>query len=252
MLTWPIVTVVTAGLAPNILAGIFNLEYNRHRIEEDFPDLWTWFEKVQIWINCIVYPLGAIIGIWAVKRVAKQLDREKPALSMQGGYHVLFFGWFISRLTLGLWSISGLLFPVLMNLREQIPGMVTFYTHFFLSLALCGIAAAVYPYFLLTALAVRVYFPALVRNGIVDGPRWRDLKRLKKLNMLHLLLSALVPMLGILLHTFSDTEADHRWALQIASAVGFAGCFLMFMLFRYIEENIDALEKIAVETPRGL
>jgi serine/threonine protein kinase len=252
MLAWPIVTVVTAGLAPNILAGVFNLEYNRHRIREDFASLESWFETVQIWINCIVYPLGAMIGIWAVKRVARQLDRERPALSVQGGHHVLFFGWFISRLTLGLWSISGLLFPILMNLREQIPGMVIFYTHFFLSLALCGIGAAVFPYFLLTALAVRVYFPALVRNGIVEGPRWHDLKRLRKLNMLHLALSAAVPMLGILLVAFSETEADHRWALKVVSGVGLAGFGLMFVLFRYIEDNLDALEKIAVETPRGL
>jgi hypothetical protein len=117
---------------------------------------------------------------------------------------------------------------------------------------LCGIGAAVFPYFLLTALAVRVYFPALVRNGIVEGPRWHDLKRLRKLNMLHLALSAAVPMLGILLVAFSETEADHRWALKVVSGVGLAGFGLMFVLFRYIEDNLDALEKIAVETPRGL
>lgn len=251
MLAWPIVTVVVAGLLTNIFAGIFNLEYNRHRIEEDFATLRPWFEEVQLWINCIVYPLGAIVGIWAVKRVAKQLDREQPTLSVQGGQHVLFFGWFISRLTLVLWSLSGLLFPVLMNLHEPIEGMVTFYSHFFLSLALCGIAAAVSPYFLLTALAVRIYFPALVRNGIVAGPRWHDLKKLRKLNLLHLALSAAVPMLGMLLVTLSDTAADHRWALKVVSGVGLVGFAVMFGLFRYVDENLDALEKIAVETPRG-
>ena len=189
MLAWPIITVIVAGLLPNILAGAFNLEYNRHRIEEDFASLWPWFEKVQLWVNSIAFPLGALVGVWAVRRIAKQLGRDKPVLSVQGGHHVLFFGWFISRLTLVLWSISGLIFPVVMNMQEPIEGMVTFYSHFFMSLALCGIAAAVFPYFLLTALAVRVYFPAIVRNGVVPGPRWHDLKNLRKLNLLHLALS---------------------------------------------------------------
>lgn len=253
MLAWPVPTVVCAGLLPNILAGLFNLTYNRHRIMEDFAPLWPWFEKLQLWINSIVYPLGAIVGIWAVKRVASLLDRERPEVAAEGGHHVLLFGWFISRLSLALWSISGLLFPVLMNLQGPIEGsMVTFYTHFFLSLALCGIAAAVFPYFLLTALAVRVYFPALVRNDIVDGPRWRDLKRLRKLNLLHLVLSAVVPMLGILLVTFSETEAERLWALKVVSAVGVGSFVAMFALERYVETNIDALEKIAVQVPRGL
>jgi 4-hydroxybenzoate polyprenyltransferase len=104
----------------------------------------------------------------------------------------------------------------------------------------------------LTALAVRVYFPAIIRNGLVSGPRWHDLKKLRRLNHLHLALSALVPMLGILLVTASETGADQRWALIVVSGVGIVGFAAMFLLERYIESNLEALEKIAVETPRGL
>lgn len=255
MLAWPIITVVAAGLLPNILAGAFNLYYNYYRIDllgEDIPGLRERFDAVQWWVNRIAFPLGALIGIWAVKRVARQLDRNKPAESREGGHHVLFFGWFISRLTLVLWTVSGLVFPIAMNLGQEVGNTFGFYSHFFMSLAICGIAAAVFPYFLLTALAVRVYFPAIIRNGVVPGPRWHDLKKLRKLNLLHLALSVVAPMLGILLATLSETGAEQRWALIGASCVGLFGFVAVLLLERYVEQNIEALEKVAVETPRGL
>lgn len=252
MLAWPIITIVVVGLFPNALAGAFNFNYNKLRIQNKFPELWERFDAVQLWVNGIAFPLGVILGIWAVRRVASQLDRNKPESSRQGGQHVLFFGWFISRLTLAMWSVSGLVFPLAMNVGMKIENVFGFYSHFFMSLALCGIAAAVFPYFILTALAVRVYFPAIIRNGLVSGPRWHDLKKLRRLNHLHLALSALVPMLGILLVTASETGADQRWALIVVSGVGIVGFAAMFLLERYIESNLEALEKIAVETPRGL
>jgi serine/threonine protein kinase len=254
MIAAPIPTVVIAGLLPNALAGIFNLRYNHNRIAEmeamGIEGLKDRFDTVQLWVNSIAFPVGILIGIWAIKRVARELDRTKPESSKQGGKHVLFFGWFISRLTLAEWSISGLVFPVAMNLTQEIPGLVGFYSHFFMSLALCGIAAAVFPYFLLTALAVRVYFPAIIRNGVVPGPRWHDLKRIRKLNLLHLALSVIVPMIGILFALQAGT--DQTWALKVVASVGIVGFLLMLALERYIESNLDALEKIAVDTPRGM
>jgi eukaryotic-like serine/threonine-protein kinase len=251
MLAFPIPTVVVAALLPNALAGVFNLIYNHNRIYSmDIPGLKERFDTVQLCVNSIAFPLGVLIGIWAIRQVGRMLDRDKPTTSAHGGRHILFFGWFMSRVTLVMWSVSGLIFPIAMNFGRQIEGVVGFYSHFFMSLALCGIAAAVFPYFLLTALGVRVYFPAIVRNGVVPGPRWHDLKKLRKLNLIHLALSALVPMLGILLVSAAGT--DQRWALMVVSGVGIVGFAAMFALERYIEGNLDALEKIALDTPRGM
>ena len=175
LLAAPIPTLVIAGLLPNALAGVFNLAYNRIRITQHASDLLPWFNTVQVWINSIAFPLGILVGIWMIRRIAGLLDRTKPQVSAQAARQILFFGRFVSLLTLGMWSFAGLVFPVVMNLGGQINGVFGFYSHFFMSLALCGIAAAVFPYFLLTALAVRIYFPAVVRHGLVPGPRWRDL-----------------------------------------------------------------------------
>lgn len=251
MLAQPIITVVVAALLPNLLAGLFNYTYNENRILGDFAQLWTRFDKVQWYVNGIAFPLGVLVGVGAVRRVAKLLGRDKPETATQGGQQVLFFGWFMSRLTLVMWSVSGLVFPIAMNVGREIENVVGFYSHFFMSLALCGIAAAVYPYFLLTTLAVRVYFPAIVRNGVVPGPRWHDLTKLRTLNRIHLALSAIVPMLGMLL-VAASSAIEQKWALIVVSGVGIVGFAAMFWLERYIESNLEALEKIAVDTPRGM
>lgn len=244
ILALPIPTAVIAGLAPNALAGLFNLIYNRTRIRGHFPDLLPWFEKVQVVINSLAFPTGVLVGVWLIRMMGKYLVRDNPQLAREGGRQVLLFGWFVSRLTLALWSFSGLLFPIAMNLGGKITNPVGFYSHFFMSLALCGIAAAVFPYYLLTALAVRVYFPGIIRNGLVPGPRWQDLEQILRLNRLHLALTAIVPMLGVLLVAAAGT--DNRATLMIVSGVGILGFAGIYVLERYIDRNLDALEKVAL------
>ena len=107
-----------------------------------------------------------------------------------------------------------------------------------------------YPYFLLTTLAVRCFFPALVRDGVVAGPRWSDLQRLRGLNRVHLALSAAVPMLGVLLAVAAGSE--QKWALMVASGGGLAGFAAMFGLERFIDRYLDALENIATDAPRNV
>jgi len=70
------------------------------------------------------------------------------------------------------------------------------------------------------------------------------------LNRVHLALTALVPMLGVLL--VSAVGSDQRWALMVTSSVGIVGFAAMFALERTIERNLDALEKVAVERPREI
>jgi len=250
MLAFPVFTIVVAGLTPNVLAGAFNFLYNKYRIQAETPDLYPRFDAVQLWVNSIVFPLGMIIGIWAARRVIRTLGSDDAKQVERAGRQTLFFGLFISLVTLVLWSVSGLVFPLAMNVGLEIEGALGFYSHFFMSLALCGLAAMVCPYFFITLLAVRVYFPALVRRGVLPGPKWKDLFRLRVLNRVHLALTALVPMLGVLL--VSAVGSDQRWALMVTSSVGIVGFAAMFALERTIERNLDALEKVAVERPREI
>jgi len=249
----PILTIILVGLIPNALAGYFNLIYNRSRIEQSVAEqvfseaVLHRFDTVQLWINGIAFPLGILGGLWVVTRARRLMRREKPEEAKQAAGGVLFLGLFISLLTLVLWTLAGIIFPIAINRGLELNGAVAFYSHFVVSLVLCGIVAMAYPYFLLTTLAVRTFFPALVRSGVVAGPRWKPLQRLRKLNKVFLALTALVPMLGVLLAV--AVESNQRGAMMIACGAGILGFLAMFALERFIDRNLDAMERIAIDSP---
>lgn len=255
ILEWPLFAIVLAGLIPNALAGRLNYVYNNQTIieplsllMESFADR---FHKVQLTVNSIAFPLGVGIGIWAALKTLRLLKREnKTEDAAQGGSRVLMFGLFVSIVSIAMWTVSGMVFPIAVGWGHDVPGLMSFYTHFFLSLALCGFAAAAYPYFLLTTLATRFFVPALVRNNFYDGPKWRDLQTLRKLNTIHLVLTVLVPIIGVVLALAADSE--QKWALILVISVGGVGFVAMLFLERYIDRTITALEKIAVDAPRRL
>jgi hypothetical protein len=250
--SFPWLSIVIAGLVPNAVAGRFNLLYNRYRITDAFtPELLERFESLQRQVNGVVFPLGVLVGLWYAIKVRKSIYSNKPEVAAEGSSRMLRFGVFVSLLTVALWSISGLIFPVVLNLSTPEASSVDFYVHFFMSLVICGIVAMAYPYFLLTAIAVRCYVPALMRNNIIAGPQWGDFQHLRGLNHWYLFLTSVVPLLGMVMVVLSGVEHSWAsWALLIAGVGGGIGAFAMFRLERLIERNIMALEKTAVDAPR--
>jgi serine/threonine protein kinase len=255
ILEHPLITVVLAGVLPNALAGWFNYVYNKQTIiepltqlSESFADR---FHKVQLTVNSIAFPLGIAIALWAAVRTLKLLKGEgKESDTAEGASRVLMFGRFVSLFALVMWTVSGMIFPLAIGWGNDIPGTMSFYSHFFLSLALCGFAAVAYPYFFLTTLATRFFVPAMVRNHMAPGPRWRDLQTLRMLNKVHLVLTALVPMSGMMLMTAAGSE--QKWALMIACGCGIVGFVVMFVLERYLDRTLDSLGRIAVDAPRRM
>ena len=251
----PVISVVLAGLIPNALAGWFNYEYNEvaiiheiGKVSEGFVERFGIVQKV---VNCIAFPLGIAIAIWAARKTLRSLTRESSKEDVaEGGRHVLLFGRFVSLFSLTIWTISGLVFPIAISWGHSFEGVAAFYMHFFISLALCGFAAVAYPYFFLTTLATRFYVPALVRNKIIDGPSWRDLQTLRKLNKVQLALTVLVPILGVFLAVAVDS--NEKWAQLLVIGVGGGGFAAMFLLERYIDRTLDGLSSIAVDAPRRL
>ncbi len=252
ILDWPLFPVVLAGLIPNALAGWFNYTYNNQTIivplSEEIEER---FHHVQLTVNSIAFPLGIVIGMWAAWKTLKMLRSGKDAPdAAEAGSRVLMFGRFVSIFALVIWTVSGLVFPIAIGWGTDVPSALNLYVHFFTSLALCGFAAAAYPYFMLTTLATRFFVPAMVRNELYPGPRWRDLQSLRKLNNVHLVLTALVPMLGLLL--IAAIGSEQKWILIIVSSLGIIGFVCMFVLERYLDRTLDGLGRIAVDAPRRM
>jgi serine/threonine protein kinase len=250
-LRWPIASMIAVALLPNMAAGWFNLTYNQmaiiERLPESLSNLLPRFEKIYWSINSIVFPLGIAVVLWAALQIRRQLQPDRHSGQYEMGTRAMLrFGQFVTRVMLILWALSGLAFPLLLSWGQPIGKTAAFYTHFFLSMALCGLVASSYPYFGLTRLAVCWYLPALVRAGIVSGPAMADLRSLRRSNRIYLALSGLVPLLAMMLLVLFR---DGLWRVQLAvSAGGLVGFGIIFLLERMIDRDLSALEHIA--TPR--
>jgi eukaryotic-like serine/threonine-protein kinase len=244
ILRWPLFWLVAVGLIPNALAGWFNLLYNRIAIVGHLPELTARFEKVYWTINCIAFPLGVTVVLWVALRIQRQLHQDDSDSAIAAAARrLLLFGRFVTAVSMLLWLFSGLLFPIALDWGDLIGAAPTFYSHFFLSLALCGLIASVYPYFFLTLLAVHWYLPAMIRARVLAGPARSDLQTLRSLNRLYLVLTALVPMLSIWLVVMFRSEES--WVPVVVSAAGLLGLAVMFTLERIIDRDLTALDHLA-------
>ncbi len=255
----PVIAGVLCGLWPNAMTARFNYLYNKQRIESDWPQLVTQFDNVQWWINIVAFSLGIGLGGWITLRAVRLLKGDPKQAGPNASSQILLFGRFVSALVLTLWTVSGLIFPIAVGWGPNSNVDVGFYIHFFMSLALCGCAAISYPYFLTTAASLHYFLPAMVRRGSIPGPLKRDLDKLPVLNGLHLVLAALVPMLGVLLavaagkssHADAASQAWRDWALMVASGGGMVGIAGVLWLKRIMDLDAAALSHIAIDDRRG-
>jgi eukaryotic-like serine/threonine-protein kinase len=257
IISWPITSLVLAGLIPNVMTAAFNWAYNAIRIQENYDQaVWNQFMRVQWWINGLAFPIGIAIGTWMAARTRNLLMSTDPAKALEGSTRVLHFGKFISILLLSLWVPSGLAFPIAIGPAIIEGHSIGFHLHFFLSLALCGCAATAYPYFLITTMSTHYFIPSLIRAGTIAGPRRRDLEKVDDLNRLHFWAATAVPMLGVLLIAMlvafaQPGEKQPTWALIAISAGGLAWLMIVGWLRRIIELDSAALSEIAIDEPRG-
>jgi serine/threonine protein kinase len=245
----PIFFVLLAAVAPNVLAAAFNLLYNLYAIAEEMPELTAAFWNTQLFINATAFPLG--VGVlaaltWPVARGLKRVragEALPPEVARGLRARCLRLGHYAAVLGLAEWVAAGLVYPLVMG-----SAAAAVYVHFFVSLALCGLLAAAYPFFTITFLCVHALYPAFVRLG--QGAAERDgLKQLSRRLLGYLCLTASVPMLGVAVLVL--TGSGSRLALGVFSAGGLAGFALVYAAFRELEADLVAL-RWALCPPRGV
>jgi serine/threonine protein kinase len=252
VLARPVLSGVLAGLVPNAVMARFNFLYNKHRIISDYEWLSDDFHEAQKWINAVAFSVGILGGAWITVRVVRLLKSDAAAAQSNAASELLSFSKLVSCFVLSIWTTSGLVFPVAVAWNDEIGVGAQFYLHFFTSLALCGLAATAYPYFLITAGCLHYFLPAMIRNGVIAGPRKRDLDQVTRLNRLHLAMATLVPLLGLLLFAaFRSKTFRDDWVLVAVSGGGMIGVMAVRWLERQIDLDVAALSHLAVDEPRS-
>jgi serine/threonine protein kinase len=232
--------------APNIAASVFNYLYNQQRMKELeplIPKIMQDFEFVALWINGIVFPLGAVLFFIIVTPIARVVERGRQGLPANqldvsrlwniGNKATLIGGI--------LWAVSGLVFAgtfasmhAEFNIRDAI--------HFFLSLVMCGGIAWIYPFFGMTLLSLLIYYPKVISPAMQDAFFADRCRRVMQQSRWYLLSAAAVPLSAVGALVARD---DLPKPLIVAGVcVTGLGLLASFLAHQKLEETLRQYSKV--------
>jgi serine/threonine protein kinase len=243
---WP--ATVALGMIPNAIASALNIGYNwfeiMHELGQPEQEI---FQNVQLRVvNAAAYSTGttlAVIAAWpvlmAVKSLARgrQIDRARlPALRSR----CLYLGDYVAWIGIALWIVSGVVFPTWLQAgTPQATLKAHHYVHFITSQALCGVVAATGVFFLITNLAVSVFYPLLLRPDLGDPSEIAGLSSLNRRLSVYFGVAVAVPFVSLIPLGFVTVES--REVFVILGMYGVVSFVLLFWLWRRIQQNLQAL-----------
>ncbi len=159
----------------------------------------------------------------------------------------LNLGSVLSTIILALWLLAGLAYPIALASGVSEFGM-QHQVHFFVSLTLCGLIGATYPFFLMTLLSLRAFYPALVRLETMTEADRAPLQRVSRQSWFFLLLAASLPLLSIGVLVLIESRA--KYALMAVTGAGLVGFGLVFLAVQHIQRLAETLQSAIPKSSR--
>lgn len=249
----PVAAVFSIGLAPNIAASLFNIWYNNAAIINDWPAARADFDRIIPAVNGVFFPLGLLLLFLALRPVALALRGLRRGEAFAAAdlaarrRRALRLGGTAALVCIGCWAVAGVIWPVALEaVAGPPPEGSGAHFHFLVSLVFCGLTAAAYPYFLVTALAVRVFYPALLGPAGPDPADGAALRRVGRELGWYRAAAVAVPLLAVALLALSREELN-RAPVAVLSAAGLAGLGVAFVLEARIRTDLAALGDIPAD-----
>lgn len=255
---YPVLSILLAACIPNLFAAVFNYHYNRLEIVAHLQDAQAVFWRVQAIINSVAFPVGlgsAVIASWPVVRAVRAHEQRReagarsragePAELLQLRRRCLQLGHIAAAISLTLWLLAAPAYPIALSVAvSEVP--ISVYLHFVASLAMCGLIAAAYPFFMTSCLAVCSFFPVLVPMGEMTDDDGDSLARLGLAGWFYLLLAASVPMLAVA--ALTGVGSDARFALGTLAVGGVVSFVAAFQMLRTLQADLAALISLTAPT----
>ena len=243
---FPRIAAVLCVLIPNQAATAFNIVYNEAEIiaplAAGHAGVRELFWTTLTCVNSVAFPIGIA---WALDRVRGVF----PAVVGRGAStqavrrRALLSGVNAGGICLFLWFTAGFVYPLVLQ-RNEVTITPAQQIHWLVSLTVCGLVSAVYPFFALAWLAVKVYYPSLVRLTDPALPADEEvLRSVKQWCEAGLMLAASVPLLAVTLLVITGSNA--RGALVTAAAGGLAGFVVAFLAYRSLRDDLETLLRVA-------
>jgi len=242
---FPRLAAVLGVLLPNQAAAAFNIFYNEAEIivplAATHAGVRELFWNTLTCVNAVAFPVGTA---WALDRIRGVFPGvagsgpSTPAIRRRA----LLSGVYAGGICLLLWFTAGFVYPIVLR-NSGVAMTLAHQVHFLVSLTMCGLVSAVYPFFALTWLAVKVYYPALVRLSDATLPEDQVvLRSVKQWCEAGLMLAAAVPLLAVTLLVVTGSKA--QLALMIAAAGGLLGFVLCFLAYRTLRDDLETLLRV--------
>ncbi|MFD4461112.1 protein kinase [Nocardia sp. NPDC058480] len=249
---WPLLVMILAIGVPNALASWYNIAHNQNLVVSRLSETAQQsFVVITAGVNVVFFPLGAAVLIYlarfvlSVPRGLRHGRRYDPEILRRTRHDTLRIGDRVVIVVFSLWAVSGLTFPIALQLAAgDVP--VRAVVHFLASLLVCGAIAVAYPFFLVTYYLVRCIYPIFLRHGEIstDDSIW--LRGLSRRCTWYLAVAASVPLLAVAGVTFlppGDIPAVIV-AVRVLCVGGIFAFIASYLLFRALEADLKALERV--------
>lgn len=241
----PLLLTVLISLIPNVVLSVANVIYDWNAIVKPL-NAEQYFLPVMVWGKLCLYILGVVFGLWKGVQVfmAMRGDPSDSALKT-ARTGCLALGDLVFGITLATWVVSGILFPILTDIKGANLS-TSHYLLFFTSHLLCGLISGNLVIFTLTYLSVRTFYPRLLRDGLSAPPLRRAHERLRMRMEIYFVIAVAVPFISALALglSLSATGTDYWPAFLTLGLLGAAVLALGVVSKSEVRKNLDALDKI--------
>ncbi|MFI6043154.1 serine/threonine-protein kinase [Nocardia sp. NPDC051321] len=256
---WIVLVVLFAIGLPNALAAVYNIQHNQHliidRLNEDAQHTFVIVTSV---VNAVFWPFGIAIMVYmsryllTVPRGLRKGRRYDPETLRRARSDALLLGDRAVIVAFSLWVVAGITFPIAMQLATgDVPASAV--VHFLASLVVCGAIAVAYPFFLVTFYMVRCIYPIFLRHGEISAEDAVKLRGLDRRCNGYLAVAASVPLLAVAGVTFLPPPDIPMviFAVRVLCAGGIVAFVGSYLLFRALEADLRALERVVAPETRG-
>ena len=240
----PVPALLIAILGPNALAALVNLLYNQQEIISRIPEHAGAFYRTVLLVNGVVFPGIILFGYFASRRLRQRLKQNlEPSTRDDQSSHsvrqrLLNAGNYAVSVGLVIWLSVGILFPILMQLHAGSLNS-TVYLHFAISMLLCGAIAAAYPFFFVSFIVLRAFYPVLLAGEPPSSSDCQHLNRIDQQASRYLLIAGALPLVGVTLLAFN--QSTNMLAHSVLSLSGLLGFMVAFRMYRLLQLDIAAL-----------
>lgn len=251
-IAWPLAAFLLTAILPHVPAAVFNFAYNDQTIIEGLRATSANPQKAQaaftgtvVFINVIAFSIGIAACVWYSSPVRKLLRQKTVSINdvLSSRVRALRLSRFVTIVGITEWTIAGLAYPVVLHLITEDGLQARWHAHFFVSLLVCGLVAAAYPFFLTATLSVRAFLPAMLRHGRLRSADTTELARLAEQSMWSLYLAGGVPAVGIMILLTTQDAEESKLPLRVFSVLGAFGFAIALTLARSLQNDAEALQE---------